>query len=80
LDFFATVHNQLATSVHHGNGNGGLVDVHADILLFFSSGDAAGTEDRQGREGAETRRSPVLSYQGLRPTKPHENHSDSKAE
>src|SRR5271167_4860515 len=31
-------HNQLATSIHHGNGDGGLMNVHADILFLTHKG------------------------------------------
>jgi len=31
-------HDQLALSAHHGNRNGGLMNVHADILLLTHKG------------------------------------------
>jgi hypothetical protein len=31
-------HDQLATSIHHGDRDGGLVHVHADILFLTHKG------------------------------------------
>jgi hypothetical protein len=33
-----TFHDQLATPIHHGNRNGGLMNVHADILFLIHKG------------------------------------------
>jgi hypothetical protein len=31
-------HDQLASSIHHGNRDGGLMNVHADILFLTHKG------------------------------------------
>jgi len=31
-------HKQLAMSIHHGSGNSGLMDIHADILFLTHKG------------------------------------------
>src|SRR5439155_12553051 len=34
LGFQQAFHDQLAMSIHHGNGDGGLMNIHADILFL----------------------------------------------
>jgi hypothetical protein len=38
LGFQQALHDYLALSIHHGHGDGGLMNIHADILLLTHKG------------------------------------------
>ncbi len=68
--------NRDASFLAGGSGSGHGAQRLRVAPEVFPPGHAARPEDRQGRHGPAPGGSSVLSYQGLRPTKPHENHSE----